>query len=211
MPLCQSRDGVVTRRQWAPRNRHAKIARMLCSPYPVRLAASPTLARGWLVAVLLGWLMALSASPAAALDPPSGKVVLTLTGNVAARNAPDGATAFDMSLLERLPRHSFTTKTPWYPKPRKFTGVLLRDLLDAVGSAPARLNATALNDYRVEIPLEDVARGNAMLAYLLDDQPMSVRDKGPLVIIYPFDDQPELRSAVHYSRAIWQLRSLDIQ
>ncbi len=177
-------------------------------PYPVRLAT--TRARGWLAAALLGALLALSTSPATALDPPTGKVVLTLTGKVATRNGPDGA-AFDIGLLERLPRQSFTTKTPWYAKPRKFTGVLLRDLLDAVGSVPARVNATALNDYRVEIPLEDVARGNAMLAYLLDDQPMSVRDKGPLVIIYPFDDKPELRSAVHYSRAIWQLRSLDIQ
>ena len=183
---------------------------MPCSPHPVRLAAPP--ARGWQVlATLLGWLLALSTSPAAALDPPSGKVVLTLTGKVASGNGPDGTAIFDMALLERLPRHSFTTKTPWYAKPRRFTGVLLRDLLGAVGSPPARLNATALNDYRVEIPLEDVARGHAMLAFQLDEQPMSVREKGPLVIIYPFDDKPELRSAVHYSRAIWQLRALDIQ
>jgi hypothetical protein len=192
----------------ALRNRHAKIARMPSSPYPVRPAAQPV--RGWLAAALFCCLLALGAAPAAALDPPSGKVVLTMTGKLATRNGPDGA-VFDMSLLERLPRHTFTTKTPWYSKPRKFTGVLLRDLLDAVGSAPARLNATALNDYRVEIPLEDVARGNAMLAYLLDDEPMSVRQKGPLVIIYPFDDRPELRSAVHYSRAIWQLRAIDVQ
>ncbi len=40
---------------------------------------------------------------------------------------------------------------------------------------------------------------------------MSVREKGPLVIIYPFDDKPELRDAVHYSRAIWQLRSLELK
>jgi hypothetical protein len=38
-----------------------------------------------------------------------------------------------------------------------------------------------------------------------------VREKGPLVIIYPFDDQPELRSALRYSRAIWQLRSIEIR
>jgi len=182
---------------------------MLRSPSPRHPVVLPR--RGWLAAALAGWLLALGATPAAALDPPSGKVVLTLTGKVAAGNGPDGTASFDMALLERLPRHSFTTRTPWYAKPRKFTGVLLRDLLGAVGSTPARLNATALNDYRVEIPLEDVARGHAMLAYLLDDQPMSVREKGPLVIIYPFDDKPELRSAVHYSRAIWQLRALDIQ
>jgi hypothetical protein len=194
-------------------NRHAKIVRMTHPPRLVA-AASPTsatsAASAWLASALLGCLLALGAAPAAALDPPTGKVVLTLTGKLAARNGPDGAT-FDIGLLERLPRHSFTTKTPWYSKPRKFTGVLLRDLLDAVGSTPARVNATALNDYRVEIPVEDVARGHAMLAYLLDDQPMSVREKGPLVIIYPFDDKPELRSAVHYSRAIWQLRALEIQ
>jgi len=186
---------------------------MLRLPYPVRLACPP--ARGWLIGTLrgtlLGWLLALGAAPAAALDPPSGKAVLTLTGKVAAPNGPDGTASFDIGVLERLPRHSFTTKTPWYSKPRKFTGVLLRDLLAAVGTAPARLNAVALNDYRVEIPLDDVARGDAMLAYLLDDEPMSVRQKGPLVIIYPFDDKPELRNAVHYSRAIWQLRALDIQ
>jgi len=182
---------------------------MFCSQYPARPPASPL--RACFVAALTGWFLALGAGPAAALDPPSGKVVLTVTGKVATRNGPDGAATFDMNLLERLPRHSFTTKTPWYSKPRKFSGVLLRDLLEAVGSAPARLNAMALNDYRVEIPAEDVARGHAMLAYLLDDQPMTVREKGPLVIIYPFDDKPELRSAVHYSRAIWQLRSLDIQ
>lgn len=178
-------------------------------PLPLRPVAVPMRRR--LVAAALGWPLALSASAAAALDPPSGKVVLTLTGKVSSGNGPDGTATFDMALLERLPRHSFATRTPWYPNPRRFTGVLLRDLLGAVGSAPARLNAMALNDYRVEIPAEDVARGEAMLAYLLDDQPMSVRDKGPLVIIYPFDDKPELRSAVHYSRAIWQLRALDIQ
>ncbi|HKX40316.1 MAG TPA: molybdopterin-dependent oxidoreductase [Burkholderiaceae bacterium] len=154
--------------------------------------------------------MMLAAAAAAALDPATGKIVLTVTGKIAARNTPDAA-AFDMALLEQLPRQSFTTKTPWYPKPRKFTGVLLRDVLKAAGAAPGKINATALNDYRVEIPADDIANGDAMLAYLLDDQPMTVREKGPLVIIYPFDDKPELRTAVHFSRAIWQLRSLEVQ
>jgi hypothetical protein len=40
---------------------------------------------------------------------------------------------------------------------------------------------------------------------------MPVREKGPLVIIFPFSDRPELRNAVQYSRAVWQLRSLELR
>jgi len=37
-----------------------------------------------------------------------------------------------------------------------------------------------------------------------------VRDKGPLFMIYPFDAQPELRSAVYYSRSVWQLSEIEV-
>lgn len=157
------------------------------------------------------WLLACASRPALALDAPAGKVVLTVSGALANPN-DNGAASFDIALLQTLPQHSFSTKTPWYARPRKFTGVLLGDLLAAVGApAGATLRAVALNDYRVEIPADDVQRHGVMLAYLLDDQPMAVREKGPLVVIYPFDDKPELRTAVHYSRAIWQLRRLELR
>ena len=160
---------------------------------------------------MAGLVALLAVAPALALDAPADKALLTVTGAVTKPN-DHGAASFDLPLLRTLPQHTFTTRTPWYAQPRKFSGVLLRDLLATVGAAPgAALNAVALNDYRVEIPSVDIAQHGAMLAYLLDDEPMSVRQKGPLVIIYPFDERPELRTAVHYSRAIWQLRSLEIK
>ena len=156
-------------------------------------------------------LMILAAAPAWALEPPVGKVLLTVSGPIAIAN-DNGAASFDLALLQKLPQQTFATRTPWYSQPRKFTGVLLSDLLAAAGApAGAALTAMALNDYRVDIPADDVARHGVMLAYLLDDKPMSVREKGPLVIIYPFDNKPELRTAVYYSRAIWQLRSLELK
>ena len=148
--------------------------------------------------------------PAAALDRPAGKVILTVTGMLNVRNDAEGA-VFDLALLDQLPQHSFSTKTPWYPEARKFSGVLLGDLLKAVGAQGTTLKAVALNDYRVEMPIEDLVRHGAMIASQLDDKPIAVRDKGPLLIIYPFDDKPELRTAVHYSRAIWQLRGLELR
>ena len=162
--------------------------------------------------LLLSWALAssLAATSAQALDAPAGRVLLTVTGDIEQRNTPDGA-QFDLAMLEKLPQRSYSTKTPWYPEPRKFTGVLLRDLLAAVGARGKTVRAIALNDYRVDIPIDEAARHDLMVAYLLDDKPMAVRDKGPLVVIYPFDSHPELRSAINYSRAAWQLKQLELR
>jgi hypothetical protein len=155
------------------------------------------------------WLLVASA-PAMALEKPSSRVVLTISGRLRAPN--DGAVAnFDMPMLERLPQSHFTTQTPWYAKPRKFSGPLLRDVLAAAGAHGTTLRAVALNDYWVEIPFEDSARHDVIVARLLDDKPMSVRDKGPLFVIYPFDARPELRTPVYYSRSAWQLRTIEVQ
>ena len=59
--------------------------------------------------------------------------------------------------------------------------------------------------------MEDAQEHGVILARLLDDQPMPLRDKGPLFIMYPFDSQTKLRSSIYYSRSIWQLKSLDIR
>ena len=155
-------------------------------------------------------LAALLPLPALALEAPTGKVLLTISGDLQQRNAAEGA-AFDMAMLEKLPQRSFSTKTPWYPEPRKFTGVLLRDLLAAVGARGKTVKAVALNDYRVDIPVDEAQRHDLMVAYLLDDKTMPVREKGPLVLIYPFDSEPQLRTAINYSRAAWQLKQLELR
>lgn len=154
-------------------------------------------------------LLALPWCAAWALDKPSGPVVLTVSGKLRAPNA--GAVAqFDMAMLEQLPQRSFSTRTPWYSQARKFTGPLLRDVLSACGAEGRTLRAVALNDYRVDLPFEDTQRYDVLLARLLDDQPMAVRDKGPLFIIYPFDTDPALRSPIFYGRSAWQLKSIEV-
>lgn len=148
--------------------------------------------------------------PANALEAPAGTVLLTLTGKVHSTNGPRGA-EFDMAMLEALPQTSFITKTPWYATPRRFTGPLLRDVLLAAGARGTLLRISALNDYRVEVPVDDAMRHDLLVARLLDERPMSVRDRGPLFLIYPFDARPELKTAVYYSRSAWQLRTIDVQ
>jgi hypothetical protein len=161
-----------------------------------------------LLAAAAGWLCG-SAARGQALGAPAGAVVLTLRGKLQRTNQADTA-GFDMAMLEALPQHSFTTKTPWFKEPRKFTGPLLRDLLALVGAHGSTLRLAALNDYRIDVPADDARRFEVTLARLIDDRPITVREKGPLFMIYPFDSDAALRNALYYSRSVWQLKTIDV-
>jgi hypothetical protein len=144
------------------------------------------------------------------LPPPKGRVVLTVAGQIGQANRGKEA-VFDMAMIEALPQHSFTTRTPWYDRPVKFTGPLLADLLAAAKAQGKTIKASAINDYTISIPLTDAQAHGVIVARLLDDQPMAVRDKGPLFVIYPFDSKAELRSSTYYERSIWQLKRISVE
>ena len=182
---------------------------------PFMLIARRTALRGLLTwALTTTGLTGALAAPAETAPPPlaapSGPVVLTVGGALRHANR-DGRAAFDMAMLEKLPQVSFSTQTPWYPQARKFTGPLLRDVLAAAGAQGRVIEARALNDYRVTLPAADIERYDVIVARLLDDKPMAVRDKGPLFLIYPFDRAPELRNSVFYGRSAWQLTHLELR
>ncbi|WP_241559684.1 hypothetical protein [Hydrogenophaga sp. NH-16] len=160
------------------------------------------------VSALLGALTLSSA--ALALDAPKERPILVISGKIAAKNAGEVA-RFDMKMIEALPQHSFTTSTPWFDRPVKFTGPLLADVLAAVKASGSNVSAVAINDYRITIPAADAAKFQVIVARLIDDKPIPVREKGPLFVVYPFDSSAELRTSTYYERSIWQLKALDIQ
>ena len=158
--------------------------------------------------LLLG---ALSLSSAVlALDAPKERPILQVSGKIAQKNAGESA-RFDMKMIEALPQHTFTTSTPWFDKPVKFTGPLLSDVLAAVKASGSTVSAVAINDYKISIPMSDVSKFKVIVARQIDDKPIPVREKGPLFVVYPFDSAAELRTSTYYERSIWQLKALDIQ
>lgn len=164
--------------------------------------------RSWMAGAFL---LAMAASQSAqALEAPTGKVVLTLSGKVADTNDAKQA-KLDMAMIRKLPQISFTTQTPWDPKPVKFTGPRLKDVLALVKGSGTSLVAVALNDYKITIPMSDVDEHGVLLAHQMDDADIPVRTKGPLFIVYPFDSKPELKSTKFYERSIWQLKAIELQ
>lgn len=154
--------------------------------------------------------LAATSAYAADLPMPTGETVLTVSGNVPQMNDGDKA-VFDIEMLQALPQTTYTTTTIWTEGTHEFTGVLLSDLLAAVGSEPALVNATAINDYAVEIPPEDAIPGGALVAYLFDGEQMSIRDKGPLWVVYNWDQDPTYKTEVVYSRSIWQFDRIEVK
>ncbi|MFT7027310.1 MAG: hypothetical protein ACJAVS_001534 [Paracoccaceae bacterium] len=141
----------------------------------------------------------------APLSAPVGDPLLTISGAVAVRNAEAGA-VFDRAMLEALPSATIVTSTPWTIGVHSFTGVPLRVLLARVGVAKgAKLMLLALNDYEVEISGDDIQKDTPVVAYALDGEAMSVRSRGPLWVMYPFDADGRWRTELVMARSIWQL------
>ena len=162
--------------------------------------------------VTLGLIMTLIVTSVSAemLAVPSGAPVLTVSGKVNKTNQAETA-VFDRAMLEAMSPVSFKTRTIWTEGENEFTGVLLSELLRNLGIESGTLRATAINDYAVDIPVADALKEPAIIAYKINGQPMSVREKGPLWIVYPYDKDKKYQAEVYYSRSIWQLDRIVVE
>jgi hypothetical protein len=67
-----------------------------------------------------------------------------------------------------------------------------------------------LNDYFVIVPAADARTWPVIVATRRDGAPMSIRDKGPLWLIYPMDTVASLRTEAIYARSAWQLARITV-
>lgn len=139
-----------------------------------------------------------------ALAVHADEVILSFTGK-----ASHDFTATD---LAAMPQTTIKTATPWTDGVHTYQGVLLRDLLKQVGAGDAKvLIAKALNNYATEVQVADAKKYDVILALSQNGKAMSRRNKGPVWVLYPMTDYPELNKPSYHSAMIWQLRSLQVK
>jgi hypothetical protein len=166
--------------------------------------------------IACGFALLLPAAASAALvnkqlsGQPVGPVILTVSGHIAGVGSGP-VVKLDRAMLESLGVKTLKTSTVWTIGEVVFEGVLVRDILDALGAHGDELVATALNDYVATLPLQEMYRYPVMLAYRMNGQDLQVKDKGPLWIVYPRDQFPELRNSVTDRKWVWQLRELEVR
>jgi hypothetical protein len=158
------------------------------------------------IAFLVGGAPSYAVEP---LPPAKGAVLLTVSGNIEQMNAP-GRAEFDREMLEALGKASFSTGTEVSNKPQLFEGVFLSAVLKRIGAQGKMMRASALNDYETVIPFDDL-KFEPLLAMAADGKLLTIRDKGPLWIIYPRDAHEVLHDVQYYARSVWQLNKLHIE
>jgi hypothetical protein len=125
-------------------------------------------------------------------------------------NAP-GRADFDLDALECLGLARLRTWTPWTEGEIEFGGVWARRLMEAVRANGTEVDTLALNDYEQTIPLEDFDKYDVLLATRVNGQLMRVRDKGPIWIVYPWSEHPELDDFATREKSVWQLNALHVR
>ncbi|MFD2740129.1 molybdopterin-dependent oxidoreductase [Sulfitobacter aestuarii] len=127
-------------------------------------------------------------------------------------NAHGAAESFSMEELQEMPQTTVVTKNDYVETTTTFVGPKLRDVLAGQDIGPeSELIMTALNDFTVRAPASDAYEHDVILALSMDGKPMSIRDKGPIWVIYPMDDEPKLRDDIYNGRLVWQLKSIAVE
>lgn len=150
-------------------------------------------------------------APGDAVPAPTGEVILTLRGKIGHTNVGDRLD-FDMETLERLGVVEFKVNDPHLKAATTYRGVLMERLL-AVARVPSdavNLQAIALNDYKVPVPISAMRQWPVILATLRNGERMPVSDKGPLEIVFPYDSF-EIDRTLHDPMWAWQMRTLEVE
>jgi hypothetical protein len=166
------------------------------------------------VAIALLGLGPVAAFAQAKISKPSGPVILSVKGDIGQSNTDKGGmncVQFDRAMLERLPQSSLETNTPWTEGLQRFEGIRLVELLRLLEAGGKEITISALNDYSVTMNLQRYAPFGPLLAMRHDGEPMRIADKGPIWLVFPQDDFPELDQAQVHDLWVWQIQEILVE
>lgn len=118
-------------------------------------------------------------------------------------------------IIDAFPQVAINTANEFVDGIVRFEGPRAVDVLERVTGPASRLGDvdirfTAANDYQVDVPLSDLTTYGVILATQMDGKRLSRRDKGPIWLIYPMSDYPELQNSVYNARLIWQVTRMEV-
>jgi hypothetical protein len=145
------------------------------------------------------------------IPQPAEEVILTVTGQIGALNE-DESIVMDLPTIESLGVVEYTVLDPFEEVETTYQGVLMRDLLELwqVSEEATTLELLALNDYRIEVPLEIVRDYPVIFAFKQNDEYMKPDYRGPGMLVFPYSDYDFERPATD-AYWIWQIKAIEVK
>ena len=110
-----------------------------------------------------------------------------------------------------MPQTEFETATPWTVGVHRYRGPTLKAMLVAQGLKDVtQVRVTGLNDYQQQFNLARFAQVPLTLVRYQDDKPLTRRNKGPVWLLMPFSEYPELDVSSIHSYMVWQLVRIEV-
>jgi len=114
--------------------------------------------------------------------------------------------------LLALPQVTIRTRTEFTDGVVEFVGPLARDAVAFIKTGTAtQVHMVAANDYAIDTPLSDFTKYDVILAMQANGKRLSLRDKGPIWLIYPQDEHAELQDPYYTIRLVWQLTKMELR
>ncbi|CAK4074978.1 hypothetical protein [Vibrio sp. 16] len=144
------------------------------------------------------------------IPTPQGEPILWVNGNLSQLNTGDGV-VFDEQMLQALDIQSIKTSNHVVSQAVEYRGPTIKSLLDYVGAKGTHVRITAWDDYVVRIAVSDIEKYGVLLATHEAGNKMTLDDKGPLFVVFPFSEYPELRNDFYYSLSAWQVKEVFVE
>jgi hypothetical protein len=149
--------------------------------------------------------------PGAMIPQPEEEVLLTVSGKIGATNG-DGIIAMDRAAIEAVGLVEYHVQDPFEDREIVYRGVLMRDLLKLwqVADEAKTIRLVALNDYQIDIPIEDFYQYPVLYAMQADGVYMAPDYQGPAMLVYPVDNY-EFDLIAIKRRWIWQIKQITVE
>lgn len=135
-------------------------------------------------------------------------ILLSIHGNI--ESAAKEAIGLNLEKLTSLEATTLVTDAPWTDGPTQYTGVRINTLLESIGANSSQFEAIAANEYRFMLTDIDFEKYPVLIAYKKNGELLDIRSLGPLMIVFPFDDFPELLTERNKAASVWQLIEMEI-
>lgn len=146
----------------------------------------------------------------AQLPQPVGEVILEVSGNIKVKNTDESA-EFDRDMIAEFKTHEITTTNHIASKPTVYKGFRLTDLIERVKGVGKVVRVYALDDYLAELSYADIKKYKVILATHENGRQLTIEDRGPFFVVFPFSDHPEIQHDSYYNQSVWQIKAVEIE